>query len=249
MKSRKPSLKHEWLLNWNLLTIIIGITLILEVVVVLINYPPDRKGYTILALSIAVAVIGYLAYSAHSKQRKVLLYLQGIEPLKVKHAGSYLNLILTVIISGSIFTGVTYLLTDYLHLFKGPWYLSIPEIAFGVMLTVTKNITAHELLGKTLLIRVSFIELFIPLDNIESVKADFDRLPDLPKDLKLPRRYRAVSSYFGYRVLITLKKPQKAFVLGFPPIKKTEKILFDVDDPETFLTALLDRMAPSKNKP
>jgi hypothetical protein len=249
MKSRKPSLKHEWLLNWNLLTIIIGITLILEIVMVLINFPPDRKGYTILALSIAVAVIGFLAYSAHNKQRKVLLYLQGIEPLKVKHAGSYLNLILTVLISGSIFIGITYLLTDYLHLFKGPWYFSIPEIAFGVMLTVTKNITAHELLGKTLLIKVSFIELYIPLENIESVKADFDRLPDLPKDLKLPRRYRAVSSYFGYRVLITLKKPQKAFVLGFPPIKKTKKILFDVDDPERFLTALMDRMAPSKNKP
>jgi hypothetical protein len=110
------------------------------------------------------------------------------------------------------------------------------------MLTVTKNITAHELLGKTLLIRVSFIELYIPLENIESIKADFDRLPDLPREVKLPRRYRAVSSYFGYRVLITLKEPQKAFVMGFPPIKKTEKILFDVDDPERFLTALLDRM-------
>ncbi len=246
MKIKEPSLKHEWLLNWNLLTIIIGITLILEIFVVLINYPPKSKGYTILALSIAIATIGFLAYNAHSKQRKVLLHLQGIEPFKVRHAGSYLNLLLTVFISGSIFTGITYLLTDYLHLIKGPWFFSIPEIAFGVMLTVTKNITAHELLGKTLLIRVSFIELYIPTDNIQSVKADFDRLPDLPKDLKLPRRYRAVSSYFGYRVMITLKKPQKAFVLGFPPIKKTEKILFDVDDPEGFLTALMERMAPEK---
>jgi hypothetical protein len=234
------------MLNWNLLTVIVGITLILEILVVLIYYPPDRKGYTILLLAIAIAVIGFLAYSAHSKQRKVLLHLQGIEPLKVKHAGSYLNLILTVLISGSIFTGVTYLLTDYLELLRGPWYYSIPEITFGVMLTVTKNITAHELLGKTLLIRVSFIELYIPLENIESVQADLDRLPDLPKDIKLPRRYRAVSSYFGYRVLITLKKPQKAFVLGFPPIKKTDKILFDVDDPERFLTALMDRMPSSK---
>lgn len=247
MKEKKPKGRLEWLLNWNLLTIIIGITLILEVFVVLIKFPPERKGYTILGLSIAVAVIGYLGFREHNKHRKVLLYLQGIEPLKFKHAGSYLNLILTILISGSIFTGITYLLTDYLHFLKGPWYFSFPEIAFGVMLTVTKNVIAHEILGKTLLIRVSFIELYIPLSNIESVKADFDRLPDLPKDLKLPRRYRAVSSYFGYRVLITLKNPQKAFVMGFPPIKTTNKILFDVDEPERFLSALIQRIPSSKD--
>lgn len=246
MKKDKPIKKHEWLLNWNLLTIILGVTLILEILVVLINYPPENKGYTIFALSIAVAVIGYLGFQAHNKQRKVLLALQGIEPLKFHHAGSHLNLILTVLISGSIFTVITYILTDYLHLFKGPWYFSTPEIAFGVMLTITKNVTAHEILGKTLLIRVSFIELYIPIANIESIKADLDRLPDLPRDLKVPRRYRAVSSYFGYRVLITLKRPQKAFVLGFPPIKTTDKILFDVDDPDVFLTALMDRMPSSK---
>jgi hypothetical protein len=240
MKSRNPSLKHEWLLNWNLLIIIVGITLVLEVIVVLLNFPPEKKGYWIFGLSIAAAVIGFLGYREHNRQRKVLLYLQGIEPMRVKHAGSHLNLLLTVLISGSIFTGVSYVISEYIMEPSIPLYFSIPEITLGVMLTVTKNITAHELLGKTLLIRVSFIELYIPLDNIESVKADFDRLPDLPKDLKLPRRYRAVSSYFGYRVLITLKK--------LPPIKKTEKILFDVDDPDRFLTALLDRMPSSKGK-
>lgn len=244
MKGKKPKRRQEWLLNWNLLTMIIGITLILEVIVVLINFPPERKGYTILALSIAVAVIGYLGVRAHNNQRKVLLYLQGIEPLKFRHAGSYLNLVLTILISGSIFIGISYLISEYMDI---PLYFSIPEIAFGVMLTVTKNVTAHEILGKTLLIRVSFIELYIPLSNIESVKADFDRLPDLPKDLKLPRRYRAVSSYFGYRVLITLKNPQKAFVMGFPPVKTTKKILFDVDEPERFLGALIQRIPSSKD--
>ncbi len=244
MKGKKPKRRQEWLLNWNLLTMIIGITLILEVIVVLINFPPERKGYTILALSIAVAVIGYLGVRAHNNQRKVLLYLQGIEPLKFRHAGSYLNLVLTILISGSIFIGISYLISEYMNI---PLYFSIPEIAFGVMLTVTKNVTAHEILGKTLLIRVSFIELYIPLSNIESVKADFDRLPDLPKDLKLPRRYRAVSSYFGYRVLITLKNPQKAFVMGFPPVKTTKKILFDVDEPERFLGALIQRIPSSKD--
>ncbi|UCE37432.1 MAG: hypothetical protein JSW00_18560 [Thermoplasmata archaeon] len=244
MKRKNTFKKHEWLLNWNLLTIILGITLILEVLVLLINFPPERKGYTILAISIAVAIIGYLGFLAHSKQRKVLLYLQGVEPLRFKHAGGHLNLVLTVLISGSIFMGISYVISDYLDI---PLYFSIPEVAFGVMLTVTKNITDHEILGKTLLIRVSFIELFIPIENIESVKADTDRLPDLPKDLKVPRRYRAVSGYFGYRVLITLKRPQKAFVLGFPPIKTTKKILFDVDEPEMFITALMDRLTPKKD--
>jgi hypothetical protein len=244
MERGRPIRRAEWILNWNLLTIILGITLILEIIVVLINFPPERKGYTILALSIAVAVIGYLGFRTHSNQRKVLLYLQGIEPLRFKHAGSYLNLILTVLISGSIFVIISYLISEYFNI---PLYFSIPEIVFGVLLTVTKNITAHEILGKTLLIRVSFIELYIPIDNIESVKADLDRLPDLPKDLKLPRRYRAVSSYFGYRILITLKRPQSAFVMGFPPIKTTQKILFDVDDPDKFLTALIDKMPKTEN--
>ncbi|UCE73980.1 MAG: hypothetical protein JSV56_13325 [Methanomassiliicoccales archaeon] len=241
MKRGKSKKKPEWLLNWNLLTIILGITLILEVVVVLISFDLPRKGYTILSLSIAVAVIGFFAYFNHINQRKVLLYIQGVEPLRFHHAGSYLNLILTVLISGSIFMGISYVISEYMDI---PLYFSIPEVAFGVMLTVTKNVTAHEILGKTLLIRVSFIELYIPITNIESVKADDNRLPDLPKDLKIPRRYRAVSSYFGHRVLITLKNPQNLFTMGLPPFKKTKKILFDVDEPERFVTALLRRMGP-----
>jgi hypothetical protein len=239
MKIKKKFKKRDWMLNWNLLTFILGITLIMEVVVVLISFPPERKGYTILVLSIAMAVIGYLAYGTHSKQREVLLALQGVEPLRFHHAGSYLNLILTVLISGSIFFGIAYVISNYLDI---PLYFSIPEIALGVMLTVTKNVTAHEILGKTLLIRVSFIELYVPLSNIDTVWADEGRLPDLPKNLKLPRRYRAVSSYFGHRVYITLKKPQKMFVMGFPPIKKTREILFDVNDPGRFVTAILRRM-------
>ncbi|UCF08573.1 MAG: hypothetical protein JSW28_02475 [Thermoplasmata archaeon] len=231
--------ERDWALNWNLLTIIVGITLILEVLVVLISDPPEKKGYTILGISIAVAVIGFLGYSAHAYQRKLVLELQGTEPLVFHHAGSKLNLILTVLISGSIFVGITYLLSLYL---PTTLFLSIPEITFGVMLTVTKNVTAHEILGKTLLIRTSFIELYVPIDNISSISADDDRLPDLPKNLKLPRRYRAVSSYFGYRVFLTLKEPQHLFVMGFPPIKKTTKILFDVDEPEEFVTAILDRI-------
>jgi len=123
-------------------------------------------------------------------------------------------------------------------------YFSIPEIVFGVLLTVTKNLSAHEILGKTLLIRVGFIELYIPIENIDSIKADDNRLPDLPKDLKIPRRYRAVSSYFGYRILITLKKTQSLLFLGLPPTKKTNKILFDVDDPEKFVSAIL-KIKPS----
>ena len=239
MKLRKPFKKREWMLNWNLLTIILGVTLILEILVVLIAFPPERKGYTILALSLAVAVIGFLAYRTHGKQRDLLLALQGIEPLRFHHAGSYLNLILTVIISGSIFMAISWVISDYLDI---PLYYSIPEVTFGVMLTVTKNVTAHEILGNTLLIRVSFIELYVPISNINTVRADEDLLPDLPKNLKLPRRYRAVSSYFGYRVYITLKKPQKMFVMGFPPIKKTNEILFDVNEPKEFVSALLERM-------
>jgi hypothetical protein len=231
--------KRDWMLNWNLLTIIVGITLILEVLVVLVTWPPERKGYTILGISIAVAVIGILGYSAHVSQRKLLLELQGTEPMVFHHGGSTLNLVLTVLISGSIFVVITIVISDYLGL---PYYLSIPEITFGVMLTVTKNITAHEILGKTLLIRTSFIELYIPIENIATITADDDRLPDLPKNLKLPRRYRAVSAYFGYRIFMTLKRPQHLFVMGFPPIKKTREILFDVDEPEKFVTAILDRM-------
>ena len=231
--------KRDWMLNWNLLTIILGVTLVLEVVVVLISFPPERKGYTILALSLAVAVIGFFAYITHSQQRELLLALQGLEPLRFRHAGSHLNLILTVLISGSIFIAISYVISDYIGI---PIYLSIPEIVFGVMLTVTKNVTAHEILGKTLLIRVSFIELYFPISNIDTIRADEGRLPDLPKTLKLPRRYRAVSSYFGHRIYITLKKPQNMFVMGFPPIKKTREILFDVDDPGRFVTAILDRM-------
>ena len=240
MIKRKPYKKQEWLLNWNLLTIIVGITLILEVVVVLISFPPERKGYTILSLSIAVAVIGFLAYFNHSKQRKVLLALQGVEPLRFRHAGSKLNLLLTILISGSIFIAISYAISRRVP--ELTLFLSIPEITFGVMLTVTKNLTVHEILGKTLLIRVSFIELYIPINNIESIKADESRLPDLPKDIKLPRRYRAVSSYFGHRVLITLKKPQSMFMMGLPPFKRTDKILFDVDEPRRFVSAILDRM-------
>ncbi len=247
MKIKKKFKKRDWMLNWNLLTFILGVTLILEVVVMLISFPPEKKGYTILAFSIALAVIGYLAYRTHNKQREVLLALQGVEPLRFHHAGSYLNLILTVLISGSIFTGISYLISEYLFDPPLQLYFSIPEIALGVMLTVTKNVTAHEILGKTLLIRVSFIELYVPLSNIDTVWADEGRLPDLPKNMKLPRRYRAVSSYFGYRVYITLKKPQKMFVMGFPPIKKTREILFDVNDPERFVTAILRRMPSAKS--
>lgn len=228
------------MLNWNLLTIIIGITLILEVLVVLVSDPPEKKGYTILGLSIAVAVIGFFAYSSHASQRQLILALQGTEPLRFHHAGSKLNLILTVLISGSIFVAITYVLSYYIP--EITLFYSIPEITFGVMLTVTKNITAHEVLGKTLLIRVGFIELYVPIENITSIKADDDRLPDLPKNLKLPRRYRAVSAYFGYRIFMTLKKPQHMFFMGFPPIKKTREILFDVDEPEKFVTAILERM-------
>ena len=64
--------KRDWMLNWNLLTIIIGITLILEVLVVLIDDPPAKKGYTILGISIAVVVIGFLGYRAHASQRQLL---------------------------------------------------------------------------------------------------------------------------------------------------------------------------------
>jgi hypothetical protein len=238
MKSGNKEKMREWILNWNLIIVIVGITLILEVIVILISYDIKRKGFMILGLSCAVAVIGYFAYYSHNRQRKVLLRLQGIEPLKFHHAGSYLNLILTILISGSIFIGISYVISDY---FDIPLYFSIPEIVFGVMLTVTKNLSAHEILGKTLLIRVSFIELFIPIENIESIWADDNRLPDLPKDIKIPRRYRAVSSYFGYRVLLTLKKPQSLLFFGLPPNKKTDKILFDVDEPERFVSAILDR--------
>ena len=205
----------------------------------LIDDPPAKKGYTILGISIAVVVIGFLGYRAHASQRQLLLALQGTEPLRFHHAGSNLNLILTVLISGSIFVVITYLLSFFLPI---TLYYSIPEITFGVLLTVTKNITAHEVLGKTLLIRVGFIELYVPIENIASIRADDDRLPDLPKNLKLPRRYRAVSAYFGYRVFITLKEPQIMFVMGFPPIKKTKEILFDVNEPEKFVTAILKRM-------
>ncbi|UCG70627.1 MAG: hypothetical protein JSV09_06310 [Thermoplasmata archaeon] len=235
--------KRDWMLNWSLLSIILGVTLILEVVVILFYSPPERKGYTILALSIAVAVIGYLAYMTHSQQRQLLLAFQGVEPQRFHHAGTYLNLILTVLISGSIFIAISYVISNYIGI---PFYLSIPEIVFGVMLTVTKNVTAHEILGKTLLIRVSFIELYFPISNIETIWADENRLPDLPKHLKLPRRYRAVSSYFGHRIYITLKEPQNMFVMGFPPIKKTRNILFDVDEPEKFVTALLNKMPSLK---
>jgi hypothetical protein len=243
MKRKKGYKRRDWMLNWNLLTIILGVTLILEVVVVLISFPPKRKGYTILALSLAVAAIGFLAYWAHGKQRELLFALQGVEPLRFQHAGSYLNLILTVLISGSIFIAISYVISDYLDI---PLYFSIPEITLGVMLTVTKNITAHEILGKTLLIRVSFIELYVPISNIDTIRADEGRLPDLPKNIKMPRRYRAVSSYFGYRVYITLKKPQKMFVMGFPPIKKTNEILFDVNEPGKFVTAILERIPSAR---
>ena len=248
MKRKKDFTKRDWMLNWNLLTIILGITLILEVLVVLISFPPEKKGYTIFVLSLAVAVIGFLAYRTHSRQRELLLAFQGVEPLRFHHAGSHLNLILTVLISGSIFTGISYLISEYIFDPPLQLYFSIPEIALGVMLTVTKNVTAHEILGKTLLIRVSFIELYVPLSNIDSIRADEDLLPDLPKNLKLPRRYRAVSSYFGYRVYITLKKPQKMFVMGFPPIKKTREILFDIDEPKRFVKAILDRVPSLKVK-
>ena len=232
--------KRDWMLNWNLLTIIVGITLILEVLVMLVNDSPEKKGYTILGISIAVAVIGFLGYSAHTSQRELVLALQGVAPLRFHHAGSHLNLVLTVLISGSIFIAITYVLSLYVE--QVTLFLSIPEITFGVMLTVTKNITAHEVLGKTLLIRVGFIELYVPIDNIATITADDDRLPDLPKNLKLPRRYRAVSAYFGYRIFMTLKRPQYMFVMGFPPIKKTKEILFDVNEPDKFVTAILKRM-------
>jgi hypothetical protein len=238
MIQKKPKKIRHWLLNWNLIIIIVGITLVLEVIIVLISFNLPRKGYTLLGISIAIAVIGIFAYYSHDSQRKVLLRLQDIEPLRFQHAGSYLNLILTVIISGSIFIGISYIISDYLEI---PLYFSIPEIVMGVMITLTKNLTVHEILGKTLLIRVSFIELYIPIENIESINADVNRLPDLPKGLKKPRKYRAVSSYFGYRVLITLKKPQSLLFLGLPPTKKTDKILFDVNDPEKFVTAVLKR--------
>jgi hypothetical protein len=231
--------KRDWMLNWNLLTIIVGITLILEVLVMLVYDSPAKKGYIILGISIAVAVIGFLAYSSHTSQRELLLALQGVAPLRFHHAGSHLNLILTVLISGSIFVVVTIVISDIFNL---PLYLSIPEVTFGVLLTVTKNITAHEILGKTLLIRVGFIELYVPIENITSIRADDDRLPDLPKNLKLPRRYRAVSAYFGYRIFMTLKRPQHMFVMGFPPIKNTKEILFDVNEPQKFVTAILKRM-------
>jgi hypothetical protein len=236
MASKKLRKMKEWQLNWNLLVIIVGITLVLEVVVVLISFPIERKGFTILGLTVAVAVIGYFAYFSHDRQRKLVLHLQGIEPMKFRHAGGHLNLVLTVIISGTIFIGISYIISAYLDI---PLYFSIPEITFGVMLTVTKNISDHELLGKTLLIRVSFIELYIPIDNIKSIWADDNRLPDLPKDIKIPRRYRAVSAYFGYRVFITLKNPQSLFFLGLHTTKKTDKILFDVDDPDKFISAIL----------
>ena len=241
MASKKLRKMKEWQLNWNLCIIIVGITLILEIIVVLISFDLRRKDLTILGFSIAVAVIGYFAYLAHNRQRNLLLHLQGIKPLRFRHAGSHLNLILTIVISGSIFLGISYVISDYLEI---SLYFSIPEIVLGVMLTVTKNLSVHEILGKTLLIRVSFIELFIPIDNIKSIWADDNRLPDLPKDLKIPRRYRAVSGYFGYRILITLKNPQTLFFLGLPPTKKTVKILFDVDDPEKFISATL-KVKPS----
>ena len=47
MRPKNETYERDWMLNWNLLTIILGITLILEVVVVLISFPPERKGYTI----------------------------------------------------------------------------------------------------------------------------------------------------------------------------------------------------------
>jgi hypothetical protein len=244
MKEEKTT-PQEWLLNWNLLSIIVGITLILHIVVMLFYDPPEKRGYTILAFSIAIAVIGFLAYMTHSRQRELILTFQGVKPQRFHHAGSQLNLVLTVLISGSIFTVMSYVISGYMN---EPLYLSIPWIVFGVLLTVTKNVTAHEILAKTLLIRVSFIELYFPISNIETIRADENRLPDLPKNLKLPRRYRAVSSYFGYRVYLKLKKPQKMFVMGIPPIKKTKEILFDIDEPEEFVTAILERMPSLKTK-
>jgi hypothetical protein len=219
--------------------------MILEVIVVLISFDIPRKGYWMLGLCIAAIVAAIFAYDSHNRQRKVLLRIQGIEPLRFSHAGSYLNLVLTIIISGSIFIGISYLISDYMNI---PLYFSIPEVVMGVMITTTKNLTVHEILGKTLLIRVSFIELFIPIDNIESIKADNSHLPDLPRDLELPKKYRAVSSYFGNRVLIKLKKPQNLFFLGLRVTKKTDQILVDVDEPEKFVNALLKRKSSLKVK-
>lgn len=237
----KKKKMRQWLLNWNLIIVIIAITLILEVVVVLISFDLPRKGYTLLGLSITATVAGIFAYDSHNRQRKVLLMIQGIEPLRFSHAGSYLNLVLTIIISGSIFMGISYIISEYVLNPPVALYFSIPEIVLGVMITITKNLTVHEILGKTLLIRVSFIELFIPIENIQSIKADDSRLHEMPKDLDLPRRYRAVSSYFGHRVLIKLKRPQNLFFMGLRITKKTDQILFDIDDPQKFVSAILKR--------
>jgi hypothetical protein len=244
----KKKKMRQWLLNWNLIILIIAVTLILEVIVVLISFNLPKKGYTILGLSIAAIVAGIFAYDSHNRQRKVILRIQGIEPLRFSHAGSYINLVLTIIISGSIFTGISYLISEYLFNPPVALYFSIPEIVLGVMITTTKNLTVHEILGKTLLIRVSFIELFIPIDNIESIRADDNRLPEIPRDLHLPRRYRAVSSYFGKRILIKLKKPQSLFFMGPRITKKTDQIIFNVDEPEKFITAILKRKPSLKGQ-
>lgn len=245
MNLKKNKKIRQWLLNWNLIIIIITVTLILEVIVVLISFDVERKGYWMLGLCIAAIVAAIFAYDSHNKQRKVLLRMQGIEPLRFSHAGSYINLVLTIIISGSIFIGISYLISDYM---KIPLYFSIPEIVMGVMITATKNLTVHEILGKTLLIRVSFIELFIPIENIQSIKADDKRLPEIHRDLHLPKRYRAVSSYFGKRVLIKLKKPQSLFFMGPRLTIKTDQILIDVDEPEKFITAILKRKPSLKGQ-
>jgi hypothetical protein len=236
--------KKNILLNWNILIFIISVTLALWIFVVITSFAVTRGGLWSLSLSLSLIVLSILAWRSWNRRRDILWRLQGRETVVFKHRGSYFDLVLTLLISGTFFTLFGY----YFEVYWGiPLFFSVPWIAFGLMMTLTKNLTSHELVGNLLLIRLGFIEIVIPLLNISSIKRTQELLMADPRKLKqLPRQYRATTSYFGNRLVIGLKEPQRILMVGLPPIKKSSEILIDVDLPNKFLREVKSRIAQAK---
>ena len=231
-------------MNWNILIFILAITLSLWVFVVITSFKVTRGGYWSLSLAIAIVVLSVFSWRSQNKRRDIIWHMQDCCPVVIKHTGSVLNMVLTLLISGTIFTLISYVFEIRWGI---PMYFSIPWIAFGLMMTLTKNITTHEILGNLLLIRLGIIEIVIPIANIQSVTRTREFLMVNPKEIKnLPRKYRATTSYFGKRLLIRLKRPQKILMMGIPPVKNSRALLIDVDQPNLFLKEIKARAGAIK---
>ncbi len=224
--------------NWSLLLVILAVTMFMEFLVVWWVYQPPRKGYTILAIGATLIICAVFAYASNRKLKSLLIQVSGGKSCDFGNAQSIPKIVITIIVSSIGFTGISYLFEVYGGI---PLFFSIPEISFGVMMLLAKNLVSHSVIGEVLVVRSSFTELYIPLTDIKAIRGKRtmkDRLPMKPGAMS------ATASLFEDDIHIILKRPARMKFFRFT-LMKVKDIYIDMERPKEFFMCVKEHKANS----